>query len=243
MDHLQLLLIFSQTSKVNTLSSLRSSLLFVYLSMRFWERDCWLALLILHSGVLLAHSAPLILIYLSEVVFRDVPCHSSARPIKHTVMTDWPRSKLITDWLTERVALFCSAVLAPICQTFQAQGNFKCGGGVFPCTAPLRLALKVTWIWILPLLPVRTYWWWSLRSTERDYNSECRSEFWHLGVALFRRLAGKVFLTNKKDGGGLLWERRAAEGEWMMMGKIREEEQRGRRVSYEKAKTRTVVFN
>lgn len=53
---------------------------------------------------------PFILIYLSEVVFRDVPCHSSAWPIKHTVMTDWPRSKLITDWLTERVALFCSAV-------------------------------------------------------------------------------------------------------------------------------------
>lgn len=46
----------------------------------------------------------------SEVVFRDVACHSSAWPIKHTVMTDWPRSKLITDWLTERGALFCSAV-------------------------------------------------------------------------------------------------------------------------------------
>ncbi|MEQ2234264.1 hypothetical protein ILYODFUR_030120 [Ilyodon furcidens] len=41
-------------------------------------------------------------------------------PIKHTVMTDWPRSKLITDWLTERVAVFCSAVLTPVCQTFQA---------------------------------------------------------------------------------------------------------------------------
>lgn len=65
---------------------------------------------------------PFILIYLSEVVFRDVPCHSSARPIKHTVMTDWPRSRLITDWLTERAALFCSAVFpSSVCQTFQAQ--------------------------------------------------------------------------------------------------------------------------
>lgn len=52
----------------------------------------------------------LVFIYLSEVVFRDVACHSSAWPIKHTVMTGWPRSKLITDWLTERVAPFCSAV-------------------------------------------------------------------------------------------------------------------------------------
>lgn len=52
----------------------------------------------------------LIFLSWSEVVFRDVACHPSARPIKHTVMTDWPRSKLITDWLTERGAPFCSAV-------------------------------------------------------------------------------------------------------------------------------------
>lgn len=52
----------------------------------------------------------LVFIYLSEVVFRDAACHSSAWPIKHTVMTGWPRSKLITDWLTERVAPFCSTV-------------------------------------------------------------------------------------------------------------------------------------
>lgn len=43
-------------------------------------------------------------------------------------------------------------------------GNFKCGGA-FPFAAPLSLTLKVTWIWISPPLPVRTYWWWSLRST------------------------------------------------------------------------------
>lgn len=79
------------------------------------------SLCLVYTRVLLAHSDPFFLIYLSEVVFRDVPCHSSARPIKHTVMTDWPRSKLITDWLTERVALFCSAVLTPVCQTFQTQ--------------------------------------------------------------------------------------------------------------------------
>lgn len=90
---------------------------------------------------------PFILIYLSEVVFRDVACHSSAQPIKHTVMTDWPRSKLITDWLTERVALFCSAVFDSCLPDISGSGNFKCSG-VFPHATPLSLTLKVTWIWI-----------------------------------------------------------------------------------------------
>lgn len=104
----------------------------------------WISLLnFAVSSFLSALFPPFILIYLSEVVFRDVPCHSSARPIKHTVMTDWPRSKLITDWLTERVALFCSAVFDSCLPDISGSGNFKCGG-VFPRATPLSLTLKVT---------------------------------------------------------------------------------------------------
>lgn len=65
---------------------------------------------ILHFASQFPPAFALIFLSWSEVVLRDVACHPSARPIKHTVMTDWPRSKLITDWLTERGAPFCSAV-------------------------------------------------------------------------------------------------------------------------------------
>ena len=141
---------------------------------------------------------PFILIYLSEVVFRDVPCHLSARPIKHTVMTDWPRSKLITDWLTERVALFCSAVFDSCLPDISGSGNFKCAG-VFPRATPLSLTLKVTWIWIPPLLPAHTYWWWSLRSTQRDYNSERRSDLGRRSVSLSARVC---VLSREPEGCG-----------------------------------------
>ena len=155
---------------------------------------------------------PFILIYLSEVVFRDVPCHSSARPIKHTVMTDWPRSKLITDWLTERVARFCSAVFDSCLPDISGSGNFKCGG-VFPRATPLRLTLKVTWIWIYPLLPARTYWWWSLRSTQRDYNSERRSDLGRHSVPL--SVWGCVLKSGKPEGRAwrLREEKRGERGE------------------------------
>lgn len=100
--------------------------------------DRWISLLNFAVGSFFSVLfPPFILIYLSEVVFRDVPCHSSARPIKHTVMTDWPRSKLITDWLTERVALFCSAVFDSCLPDISGSGNFKCGG-VFPRATPLN---------------------------------------------------------------------------------------------------------
>lgn len=106
--------------------------------------DHWLSWLNFAVGSFLsAFFPPFILIYLSELVFRDVPCHSSAWPIKHTVMTDWPRSKLITDWLTERVALFCSAVFDSCLPDISGSGNFKCGG-VFPRATPLSPMLKVT---------------------------------------------------------------------------------------------------
>jgi len=45
---------------------------------------------------------------------------------------------------------------------------------------------------------VHTYWWCSLRSTQRDYNSECKSDFWHLGVARFHCLPGNVLRGVRK---------------------------------------------
>lgn len=76
-------------------------------------------------------------------------------------------------------------------------GNFKCSGG-----SPLSLTLKVTWIWIWPLIPV--HWRWSLRSTQRVYNSEDRSAF-GMWASLSPSLHGVMCGGKKKDGQDFYW--------------------------------------